>query len=51
MTTIRHRPVLLNITGTGHCTQCNSPALILHPVVIDRVEHVLCTECQRRMKL
>ncbi len=51
MTLIRHRPELINITGTGTCTQCNSPALHLHPVVIDKVEHVLCSECQRRMKL
>ncbi len=51
MTVIRHRPVLVNITGTGHCTNCDAPALILHPVVIDNVEHVLCSECRKEKGL
>lgn len=51
MTVIRHRPELINITGTGHCTGCGAAALHLHPVVIDNVEHVLCGECRKEIGL
>jgi hypothetical protein len=51
MTVIRHRPELINITGTGTCTGCGAPALQLYPIIVDGVEHILCRECQRRMKL
>lgn len=46
MTVTRYRPTLENVSGTGQCTECGCHAVQLYPVLIDKVEHLLCRECK-----
>lgn len=51
MTVTRYRPIIMNHTGTGECTECGGHAPKLHPIVVGDVEHLLCADCREEMGL